>query len=83
MMCTIMKLSFIDTLLLLLCYILFASYCCMMTFPNVLDINLQELHQAMGTKEDAIEWCRVHGLLPRRKDCLVCGEEMSKGRGSK
>ena len=41
-MCTIMKLSFIDTLLLLLCYILFASYCCMMTFPNVSDINLCE-----------------------------------------
>ena len=52
-------------------------------FPNVSRMNLRELHAATSSTADAIEWCRLHGLLARRKDCAACGSPMVESADQK
>ena len=46
-------------------------------FPSVSDVNLKVLYKAIDVPEDAIIWCREHGLLKQHRPCDVCGRDMS------
>ena len=45
-------------------------------FPSVSDVNLKVLYKAIDVPEDAIIWCREHGLLKQHRPCDVCGRDM-------
>ena len=45
-------------------------------FPSVLDVDLKVLYKAIDVPEDAIIWCRDHGLLKQHRPCDVCGRDM-------
>lgn len=52
-------------------------------FPRVSNLNHRELFRLTDNTRDAIEWCREHGLLARRRDCVACGGEMLESADQK